>query len=888
VLHFDGARWRVDDAASSLTKASLHAIAFDASGNGFAVGSKGTILSYDGTSWALDPQSGAVARRLDAIAANGTTFVAVGEKGTILERAGGTWKRRKELEGSLISGQEGEDPNLLSVAARADGGFLIGGARSVLIERAPDGALTLAPRGAAAAADSTAAGAQDSSAPGALARLEGTVNALAVSGADVVASIGTESSRFNGENLAQASGWPQVGDARGWHDLSFAHVSGISPLVDAPVLRDAVMSIAMDGRAGWAVGGFPANVFDDDGHLRSTSTASVWRIDLDGPAAASPEETGAQIPPGRGLGFAFLGNTACATGSCATALGSGTAGDEIARAALRQIEDAAQRGEVSFLAFGGDQRRNGVPDELNGMRALFDDLSVPVFATVGAQDLFAGPASSVGSAGVLDTNGYFLDAYRRAPQPFGQGARLDGFRPVSIGAAADATKARTHFAFDVLRAGVPVARLVFLDTSKVPLASNVQAQNPAEDETTWLQNVAADARLKNVPWIGVMNQPLLLPISTAADASVLTPIFTAGGASAVLASHLGTNQIVSSPSTNVPGALPLGVFGSGGGALTNGYDPARGAYRAWQLVNVDASKRNATGQAPVSMRSIPILESVAIHSEDGWTGEAGHAMRFTGIGRAPDTGGASALGAAPAQDEGRATYIRFPFPAACAPLQTANCRPAGVVVPEHRFVSSDPSVAEFVRAGANGRPFRDAAGNLVRDPSSGLLCTFRPGTVSIGIDAGVAGARMPLQVGGGSGPCIPGTIADTATARPVVAGAKAPRPANKQSQTLLHVRPPDQAAVGAVAPPIVNVAPAPPGGGAARKEEQEAASERSEMTAVRHGAAPGRTEPLLVLGMLVALAYAGAALARPRPKPQPSAHRARIPGGNHEARRNRP
>jgi hypothetical protein len=845
ILRFDGAAWR---RAPSPTTSSLYAVAFDGRDRGYAVGARGTIVRYDGSAWRLDPASGvAAARKLVAIACARGVFVAAGDKGTIVETRGTAWIARHDLDVALRSGQAAEAPNLLSAAALPGGAVAIGGARSVMIERAPGGALQL-----------------DAMPP-----LEGSVLALSGAGDRVVASMGTGASRYNNDSLAQASGFPFEGDARGWRDIAFSHAAGISPDYDAPVQRDAVYGLALDGARGWAVGGFPSDVFDDDGHLRADATSSVWRVSLDsaGPPEPSPSSFDAQIPRARGISFAFLGETACAFSACGPTTGEGTRADEVLRAALAQIDAQARNGVVRFLAFGGNMRRNGVPDELDQVRALFDGLSVPVYPAIGARDLFAGPAGAAGGAGqagLLSSNGYFLAAFRGAPAPFGYAPAPRDFEPVRIGASANTNLgARTHYAFDVAD-GARRVRLVSLDTSRTPLASNVQAQNPAEDQTSWLQDVLADAKLKRIPSVVFMNQALLLPVSASPDASVVTPIVTAGGVSAVLTSHTPSNQLVYSPNASVPGAVPVGIFGSGGAPLGNGWDPAQGAYHAWQLVTVDADPGalSALGQAPVSIRSIPILGSVALHASKGTRVPSGRALGFDGLGRLPDVGGAHGLGAAADQAQGKATYLSFPFPRACTGLETARdgCSPANVVAPEYSFASSDPGVAEFVARDAAhpARPLRDANGDLVRDAHSGLLCTFRPGEVTASLSAGVAGARMPVHVRGGSGPCIPGTFADARA--PAVKGEHlAPQPAGHEGAhtELLRPRLPDAAAVGALAPPIVNAAPAPPaGGGGQREEQREAAGEKAEFTAlpVRHraqspveGAAIGA---LLVLGAL--------------------------------------
>jgi hypothetical protein len=857
VVRFDGRRWARDEGASALTDSRLYAIAFDGRDRGVAVGDKGTILRFDGTRWHRDPSPSD--RKLSAVGVAGDDFIAVGNTGTILVERGERWRVVTEVADALKSGQEAEAPNLFSVACMADGSALIGGARSALIERTPSGRFVV----------------------GELPVIEGSILAIAArrdqSGTlHAVASVGS-GSRFNGDGVGSGAGWLSELDERGWHDISHARAVGATPATDAPALRDAAYGIAMEptGRGGWVVGGYPADVFDEDGHLRSTPTASVWRLDLAGAPSSAPAQLTASVPTVRGASFAFLGDTSCATGLCSQSLGAASGGDVVLQRALAEIEQLARAGRVGFVAFGGDMRHYGLPDELEPVRALLGELSVPAFAAIGDKDLASGPA--VDSTGVLASNGYYLEAFRAQPLPWGEKPAPRGFRPVQLRSSPSAgAGARTHYAFDYAPSGEAVLRAIFLDTSRVPLAASTQTQNPPEEQTGWLQAVLADAQTKRLPSIVVMHQPVVLPVSTSSDASVVTGILTAGTASAVLASHVRTNQIVMSPSAAVPDAVPVGIFGGGGSPLSNGSDPLRGAYRSYQIVTIDddPSVRTLTGRAPVTIQSIPILESVALHAVDGYAGHAGAPLRFTGLGRAPDMGGAHALGPNADQNQGRATYLALPFPTRCGLLSAAEgCTAADVAIPQFRFLSENPDVAEFVRADPSDprKPFRDGSGRLVRDSQSGLLCTFKPGSTSIQLQSGSVASRIPMTVQGGSGPCTPAVFADIAGASPQP-GSEPDQPAavraDEVQPNLLRPRLPQTAAVAAIAPPIVNAAPAPPaGGGGQRQEEQQAASERADMTALRR---PARTELPSGVPVVIAmgvLAFVAARIARTRHRP---------------------
>jgi hypothetical protein len=369
----------------------------------------------------------------------------------------------------------------------------------------------------------------------------------------------------------------------------------------------------------------------------------------------------------------------------------------------------------------------------------------------------------------------------------------------------------------------------------------------------------------------------------------------AGGASAVLAAHNRVNRVQLAPADDVPDAFPVGVFGTGGSPLEGASMQERGAYHAWQLITVrpEPGARTALGRAPVAIRSIPILESVAVAAPDGRRTGAGSTLRFEGLARTPDLGGSHNQGRAYDPNQSRAGYLRFPAPPRCAPLQRGEpgvCTEAGVAQPDHRFVCEDPEQCAFVREDPDrpGVPFRDDRGRLVADPSSGLMCAFAPGRTFVRLEAGTVAGRMPVSFDGGSGPCIPGTIfVPPEVANPGLvlsesasAESFAPQQPSREGPPQLRPRTSQGAAVGAIVPPIVNTAPVTPGGGTGRQEEHEAASEQAEFSAqrlrTRHETVPtprrgeslpGVAEGLAVSVVVTALAL-GAALVARRRRPQ--------------------
>lgn len=867
ILRFDGRELSVDPASGRATRNRLLGVAFAGAGRGYAVGDKGTILRYTDGRWSPDPASGRVTdKRLSAVAFAGGQAVAVGDAGTILVEEQGAWRVQEGTGDLLRSGQEGLVPNLLSVAGLPDGRAYIGGARAVLLERSPGQAF------------------RHSSLPA----LDGAIHTIAASQEDgrmrLVVAVGESRSRYSGPGIVDPAGWLFAGDERGWRDLGTRRPIASTPELDAPAQRDPVYGVALDGDGrGWAVGGLPAEVPDDEGHLRVTPSSSIWRFDADRIPPASPAEATAElhIPPGT-VGFAFIADTACATGLCAGVLGSGARADTVLLSAGADIARVARRGTVRFVMAGGDLRRNGLPDELEPVRRFFDDVSVPVFAAMGDKDLFAGPGPSAGeSGGVLASAGYYQRVFMGRPAPWGWGPPSRGIIPVELGerVEADRSLARTHYAFDVAPGGRAVLRIVVLDTSRTPLATS--SQNPPREQTGWLQTVLADAAAKDLPTVVAMHRPLVVPVTASADASSLTAVLATGGVSAVLAGHQRTNRLVMSPAPDVPEAFPVGIFGSGGSPLEREWRPDRGSYHAWQLVsvNVDPAALSVLGRAPVSIRSIPVLESVALSAPDGRSVAAGGTLRFRGLGRLPDVGGPHTLGRSPDLDASRSTYLHFPFPRRCAPLESpeGGCVAPDVVLPDHAFSCEDPSVCAFVAEDPTepGTPLRDAEGRLVPDEHSGLLCALRPGSTAVLFEAGTRATRVPVTVAGGGGPCIPGTLAappdpfaPPTRAETLEAAEGSQPPADQTPTHLLRPRVPEVAAIAAVAPPAVNTAPAPPaGGGGQREEQREAATEQAEMTALRYqrsNEAPGPGEGLAVLFGAAGLAALGALAVRDR------------------------
>jgi hypothetical protein len=874
IVSYDGTRWSADPASGSVTKKSLYGLAFRSPADGFAVGAGGTILHYDGKAWSADPASGKVTtKRLNGMTVAGADVVAVGEKATVLTNTAGAWKAVTGFENALKIDTDNHLPNLISAAGLPDGSAYLGGSEGTLLERAPSGTVT----------------------PARWPLLEGDIHTLAATKSggqtQLVALVGTKTNRLGTDELTEPYGWVMVGTPAGWRDVRLDRARSLFPTTDTAVLRDPAYGLALDptGRTGWVVGGQAAVYSDEDGHTRFAPTSSVWRFDLGRHPQAAPAEAAVNsIPVPAGTSFAFLGGSACGGASCSALLGAASRGDAVLADAMQAIRREVDAGVVKFVGYGGNARVNGLPDELSPLRGLYDDVGVPVYSALGDRDLFgtaiSGPTTQ---NGVVTSNGYVLQTFADRPAPWGGGSLPKGFRAVSASSGAPG-QAHTHYAVDYMPAGKALVRLVVLDTSYGSLTASDPFQNPAgETQLAWLQTMLADALVQGVPSIVMLNSPIVLPAdSSSVDTPSLTTALTVGGASGVLASHTGVNQIINSPSDAAP-VFPIGISGTAGSALANAFQPTQGGYYAWMLVTVESAKANLTGKAPVSIQTIPVLESLALHPKDGRTVGAGSVLHFDALGRAPDVGGSNSDGGAVLVAEGNATYLSFPFPRQCGALEQpspANCRPANTAVPQYRFVSEDANVGQFVAEDPAhpGQPLI-VDGHPVADEHSGLFCAVNPGTTSVRVESGLVASRLPVTVGGGGGPCRVGIAAPPPP--PVLAPVHLDEPApGTIVHDPVHTTPPKPritggAAVGVAVPPLPSASLATPGGGAGqREEEREAAHENAEARALprarnavaRHS---DNTRPTALTNLFamaagtVVLAFLAGYAARPRPKP---------------------
>lgn len=868
IARFEGGKWRFEGEPGSITGRALFGVAFRSPGDGVAVGEAGTILRYGGGRWQLDPESGSVTTKaLFAVAAAGSGYVAVGEEGTILVRNAGGWQVVPGLSSVLRRGARAP-ADLFSVSSIGGGDVVVGGQNSALLVGTRDGFRSFPTP------------------------LEGTV--LAVSGSRLsdgrirlLASITEEPDKYLGDRLAASSGALVAFDGARWRDVQLASRRTIFSTYEPSQPQDPALGIVLEpgGTRGWAVGGTIPNNVDPNGHIQSDPTSSVYRYDL----LRDPAQPGSRaVPqiPATGVTLAFFGETGCALALCDTAIGSGLKGDVIGQQIQDEINTLA-RGKAApgFVLFGGNARRVGIPEEIAQFRGFLRQFRRPVFGAIGDQDLFVttqvptptGAAGGIARSQLPSNNDFWKDTFTDMLRPWGTSGRGDPrFKPVEVAGepAPVSGFARTHYAFDYMVGGQAVLRVAVLDSSNRNLGQ--QGQNPNQGQLAWLSTVLAEAKLNNEPSIVMLNQPTFNTTrgysqpnwTPPTEATNFHATIIANGVSAVLSSGIRSNLVYSASVPNTPGQVPFYVFGGGGMPVEETKHPLDGFYHSWQLVTIDPSVRDPLlNQARTIVQSIPVLESVALHAENGRVAQGGNALEFTALARAP-FGGTSDI------DQSHSIYLEFPRPIICSGpgLQSGGCASREAVHPSYRFWVEDPAIAQFVKplVGKPGFPARDAEGNLVPDDQSGFLCTFKAGTTTVHADSGFRSASMPITVREGFGPCVEKPVLAILAEKP----PQVPVPVEEPEKNVIQPFQPkvqQQAVAVFPPPPAPVVAPAPPGApGVGRKEEHEVSHE-TEGHGEQRGMHPAtalvrrRPDPVQqswpILGAVAALSFMAAVVA---------------------------
>lgn len=836
---------------TNLTTNDLNSVAFSG-GRGFAVGDRGTMLSFSGGSWRADPQNGSFGVHLYDIAPYGNGFVAVGGRSTLLVNPSGSpgdWR----VDDSVIQylgtfNDPGRRPDLFAVDVSPQGSIVVGGNERLLLVSEGSGFRSLTPL------DSTG-----SILDLKVRRTNGTLQ--------VVALFSEAELRFKARRttmmLFDGSRWIDLESSgvRTMHSAVTGNGTNIDPAdTDVAGIPDPAFSLSMDSaNSAWAVGGIVPNVGDEYQNYYVDQTSTVYRMDLTGDPR--PRSTQATVSPAQqGLNFAYFSESSCGKGYCSTAVGSGTQADKVALKIRDEINAATRLpNPPRFVIFGGDMRAQGIPDELAQFKGYLSEFQIPVFAAIGPNDVFSSgaggqargflppvPDDDLERAGLkppdlnsaTGSNRFYKENLGDQWFPWGNNRDSErfGIRAVDIGLPATDGLARTHYAFDYAIGERRIARFVILDTSDHLFSKQAQSskQNPPnQDQASWLSLVVSDAKSNYDPPLPVivsMNVPTVNPLKnlsqrTLADGASFEAAAVGYGLSAVLTGYVRANATYAIPNAATPGNVPVYVLG-GGGAPPVGSDVSRhpndGYYHSWALVNVDTRGVSLLQpQAKVSVAPIPVVESVFLHPVEGLSAEGGWTLQFQAMARAL-SGGAQ-------PNDPRAkkmTYLKFPTSPHCLTEGSSGgyCLNLSALKPHYRFVSENPDVADFVLPSGLPRYPAVIGGFLIPDDQLGFLCTFKAGTAWVKIIAGSQQMRLPVTVGAGFGPCVdhPILIKDP----PIPGRAEPPSPIEQpapKTRPLFHV-PPFPENLVAVLPPVPApiAAPAPPASAASsRKEEEE-------------------------------------------------------------------
>lgn len=803
--------WSADPAApANLIRGNFTAVAFDPGkpSRGYAVGKQGLLLRY-GRTWTQEP--------LPAEVPPEANFTAVTFAG---DEAIATWKYptlKNGLAGEYIGGvivNEGAGWKVDTGAAA-----VLGPEAPQLVAGLPDGGAILATVFGAVLERESAAAPWRAVAGG---RLGFPVAVAPIREAGVLRAI---VSLAEGEGNAKASDEEQVTNpspvgqpplrtepyplpvggfvlrqtASGWRDeqhqaFPLPRSSGTNAY-DLPVRPDPILALLVNGEGseGWMVGGETGSTLAIEGE--AVQTADVFRYG----AAATPPSNLATTPIAGSSSmaeFAIGGDAQCA-GPCADLTATGIGPERSLRSAVGKAASIA--GLRSFIYTGPGVAAGG----FNFAERLGATLSPTAFAreerayalrlgsAAGALPTFAAPAETDldGTASPAT----FQAAFGDSSQPFGGAAPALGITPISSTAPSQG-----YYSFLSSGNGGNV-RVIVLDYSFSTLG---------ETQRCWLANQLSGAGSAGTPAIVVGDRDLAqLAGNAAEDAAEVIPILVSGafpagcvaggapaGASAYFFDFPEQNRAysLSSAAGSIP-AFGSGTLGYVAPPLKRETDFVGAGGFLVAAVNV-AGRNPATNVAPVSVRLVANIGSLALSSLDGVLLRRSRPALFEGLARRPEAGSECIGNAAPQECD----QLR-PDPYVPIPTECVGARCSTGVFPEYSFVSSDPDIADFVApdpASTNPRNVLLVNSKPVLDPQSGLLCAFNAGTTTVTVSAGGYSYAQKVTVLAGTvqQPC--GTV--PLKNRPVKQGAE-PSP----------VAPPAPVPAGP-APTPAPVPPAPP------------------------------------------------------------------------------
>jgi hypothetical protein len=593
-----------------------------------------------------------------------------------------------------------------------------------------------------------------------------------------------------------ASGFLLRQTATGWRDEEHRYLpvenQAVGGPVDLPVRPDAVLALLLEpeGGGGWAVGGETGEISEQEANGATVQTAGVMRYGAAPPPAANVTVT--QVQPSPGAQFAIGGNAQC-TWTCADLSGTGIGPERWLKAAVARARSIP--GVRAFIDTGPGLAGRGMAAAISpqAFRREGRAYAARLEAQAIGMPVFAAPTSTdVDGQGSLES---FLSGFAGAGAPLGLSPPGPGITPLSA-----ATGGHAYYSFE--SAGTEgLARVLVLDYSQPSLG---------EAQECWLAQELSAARSAGEPAVVVGNRPLDPSLTTessttpvsAAEAATVVPIIVsgsfpagcpvngpAGGASAYFFDLPEQNREYQLSA----GGRSIPAFGSGtlGYVGNNSFEEheyiGAGGFLLVSVGQMDAT----TGVAPVNVRLIPSISELALDATDGTLLQRSHVALFDGLARRPHAGMyCSNLAACVLKGD---PYVQIP-----AECQGRTC--ANAIYPEYRFSSSNPDIADFVRADPNSsdprRVLTGADGEAIPDPSSGLLCAFNAGTTTVSLEAGGLVYSVPVTVQPGTvlPPCGTVPLRNRSTTEPAPAAppppAPTPSPNVEQGSTSLPPPPP--------------------------------------------------------------------------------------------------
>ncbi len=830
--------WEPDPAKPpNLARANFTGIAFDPGEPqlGYAVGKQGTLLRY-GRQWTQEPLPAGVDPEVNftSIAFAGNEALATykfpleGEnnyEGGLLVNDGSGWRVDTAAAEALAAQKSGGGLAPELVAGLPDGGAAVASESGGVITREGSGS----PWQPAARPVGT---------PVALAAFREAGQVRALVSTELVGhgkggtSWATDAEQiFNQPPPGQAplltspyplpaSGFLLRQTATGWRDEEHRYLSvenhGPGEPVDLPVRPDAVLALLVEpeGGGGWAVGGETGEISEQEANGETVQTAGVMRYGVAPPPAANVSVT--QIEPSPGAQFAIGGNAQC-TWTCADLTGTGIGPERWLKAAVARARSIP--GVRAFIDTGPGLAGRDMATKISpqAFRRESGAYAARLEAQAVGMPVFAAPASTdVDGQGSLES---FLAGFAGTGRPLGLSSPGPGITPLS-----EATVGHAYYSFE--SAGTEgLARVMVLDYSQPTLG---------EAQKCWLAQELSAARSAGVPAIVVGNRPLD-PTLAAQGTSSTTPVDAAEAASVapiIVSGSFPSGCPVNGPAGGASayffdlpegnreyqlsaGGRSIPAFGSG----TLGYVGNVGFEEheyigAGGFLLVSVGQMNAaTGVAPVNVRLIPSISELALDATDGTLLQRSHVALFDGLARRPHAGMycSNPVACVVKGDP----YVQIP-----AECQGRTC--ANAIYPEYRFSSSNPDIADFVRADPGSsdprRVLTDANGEAIPDPSSGLLCGFNAGTTTVSLEAGGLVYSVPVTVQPGTvlPPCGTVPVRDRLTTEPAPAAppppAPSPTPDVIQGSTSLPPPPPPHAPAPSPTPnpaPLTHPSPKP-------------------------------------------------------------------------------